>query len=197
MPSPKDPQKFAEYCERQRRIALERGYGKWMAGKSPNAETRAKISAAQRALCDDGERARRSERAKQAGSGTWMEGRSALPQTRAGLARGRELSYEERYGDRAEEERAKRRETNRRRWDGVPRSPHARDKHNGDWQYAEWRQAVFLRDKFTCRRCEGVGGKLNAHHIKRWATHPELRYRVDNGLTLCESCHREVHRREG
>lgn len=180
-----------------RRIALERGYGKWMAGKSPSAETRAKIAAAQRDLCDDEERARRSERAKRAGAGTWMAGRTALPQTAEALARAREGTYEERYGERAEEERAKRRETNRRRWDGVPRSPHAREKHNSDFRYQEWRQAVFLRDKYTCQHCGKVSGKLNAHHVRAWATHPDLRYRVDNGQTLCVDCHREVHRNGG
>ena len=36
--------------------------------------------------------------------------------------------------------------------------------------YTEWRKAVFVRDNFTCQICGQVGGKLNAHHIKRWST---------------------------
>ena len=63
-------------------------------------------------------------------------------------------------------------------------------------QYKIWRSSVFERDGFTCQICGKVGGKLNAHHIKHFATHIDLRYCVDNGLTLCEKCHKEVHKHE-
>lgn len=62
--------------------------------------------------------------------------------------------------------------------------------------YANWRKTVFERDHYTCKVCGQVGGKLNAHHIKRFADYPELRLAVTNGITLCEDCHRKVHRRE-
>jgi len=58
-----------------------------------------------------------------------------------------------------------------------------------------WRETVFCRDDFTCARCGSRGGKLNAHHIKAWAKFPELRFDPQNGVTLCEDCHREIHRR--
>lgn len=57
----------------------------------------------------------------------------------------------------------------------------------------EWREAVFKRDAYICQMCHQTGGKLNAHHIKSWKDYPELRYVIDNGLTLCSSCHKEVH----
>lgn len=60
-------------------------------------------------------------------------------------------------------------------------------------KYAEWRKAVFARDKYTCRRCSGVGGQLRAHHIKPWRYYPKLRFVVSNGLTLCRVCHRKEH----
>lgn len=64
--------------------------------------------------------------------------------------------------------------------------------------YKRWRYDVFLRDSFTCRDCgDHRGGNLHAHHIKPFATHPELRMVVDNGLTLCRDCHRKAHAANG
>lgn len=56
----------------------------------------------------------------------------------------------------------------------------------------EWRIAVYIRDAFTCVVCGQVGGKLEAHHIKSWAQYPELRFCLDNGVTVCKDCHKEV-----
>lgn len=59
-------------------------------------------------------------------------------------------------------------------------------------KYKIWRAEVFNRDGFRCRMCGG-NGKLHAHHLKMWAFFPELRFDVDNGLTLCENCHAIEH----
>ncbi|WP_052071030.1 HNH endonuclease [Rhodococcoides fascians] len=196
MPPPKDPEKLAEYREKMRRIALERGYGKWMTGKKLSPETIEKVREASiKAGNDPDERQRRSDRAIAGGYGKWMEGKTLSAEHRAAIGAGVSGSYEERYGDRAEEERAKRRNGNRERWVDVPRKPQ-RDKHNADHRYKDWRTAVFQRDDYTCRECGQRGGHLHAHHILRWATHPEARYDVDNGLTLHETCHRALHKRE-
>lgn len=56
--------------------------------------------------------------------------------------------------------------------------------------YLAWRAAVFARDDFTCQTCGQRGGDLQADHVEQWATHPELRFDVDNGRTLCVPCHR-------
>lgn len=56
-----------------------------------------------------------------------------------------------------------------------------------------WRKAVFERDNYTCQKCGNHGGNLVAHHKKRWADYPKLRYVVSNGITLCKNpCHAEL-----
>jgi len=64
-------------------------------------------------------------------------------------------------------------------------------------KYKDWRKAVFERDNYTCQDCglrnvEGLKLKLNADHIKPFALHPELRFDISNGRTLCECCHKKT-----
>lgn len=60
-------------------------------------------------------------------------------------------------------------------------------------EYKLWRKAVFERDGYACKLCNIKGGELNADHIKPWAIYPDLRYDLNNGRTLCISCHRSTH----
>ena len=58
-----------------------------------------------------------------------------------------------------------------------------------------FRQAVFARDKNTCRMCGTTHAKLDAHHIidRNDPDLPNQGYVVENGITLCDdgkySCH--------
>jgi hypothetical protein len=61
-------------------------------------------------------------------------------------------------------------------------------------KYKEWRSKVFERDDFTCKKCGQRGGVLNAHHIKSFAKHKNLRTIVENGITLCKKCHKTLHK---
>lgn len=56
-------------------------------------------------------------------------------------------------------------------------------------EYVEWRTLVYERDNYTCQCCGARGGRLNAHHLNSFASYPELRLNVDNGITLCAQCH--------
>jgi len=58
----------------------------------------------------------------------------------------------------------------------------------------EWRNAVFTKDKFTCKQCFKNGGLLEAHHKAPYSLFPKLRETVENGITLCKTCHKLTHR---
>jgi hypothetical protein len=61
-------------------------------------------------------------------------------------------------------------------------------------KFKKWRKSVFERDKYTCQSCFEKGGTLHPHHIKPFAKFPKLRFELNNGITLCEDCHREIHK---
>lgn len=64
-------------------------------------------------------------------------------------------------------------------------------------EYNEWRKEVFKRDNYTCKSCNTVGGKLNAHHINDYVNFPEQRLDLNNGITLCNICHKSFHKEYG
>lgn len=63
-------------------------------------------------------------------------------------------------------------------------------------RYRHWRLAVFTRDNFACRQCGHTVTPpewLCAHHVLGWRERPDLRFVVDNGVTLCCACHGRLH----
>lgn len=61
-------------------------------------------------------------------------------------------------------------------------------------EYKEWRLSVYERDNYTCQCCgDDKGGNLEAHHILNHHSHEHLRLDVDNGCTLCNTCHVDFH----
>ena len=76
--------------------------------------------------------------------------------------------------------------------------------------FKDWRYAVYKRDKNTCQLCgHKATNKLpvNAHHIYRLqgilidynittveeAYECDVLWNINNGITLCKSCHKAVH----
>lgn len=57
----------------------------------------------------------------------------------------------------------------------------------------EWRKSIFERDGFTCQSCGQIGGDLQAHHLIPFAVDKDRRFDLNNGQTLCKTCHRKVH----
>ena len=82
-----------------------------------------------------------------------------------------------------------------------------------DWEirksylYRQWRSDVFTRDNFTCVLCgDKTGNTIEADHIKSFAlilrekqiknmeqaVNCEELWNINNGRTLCKSCHRKT-----
>jgi len=56
--------------------------------------------------------------------------------------------------------------------------------------YIYWRKQVWLRDDFKCKiNNSECNGKIEAHHILSWREYPELRFEINNGITLCHAHH--------
>ncbi len=60
-------------------------------------------------------------------------------------------------------------------------------------EYRDWRKEVFKADNYTCNKCGQRGGSLAAHHLNSFTTHKELRFDLNNGVTLCKECHNNFH----
>ena len=60
----------------------------------------------------------------------------------------------------------------------------------GSWRYKKWREDILKRDNFCCTSC-GCNDRylLHVHHIKSYNENRELRIDLNNGTTLCNSCH--------
>lgn len=60
---------------------------------------------------------------------------------------------------------------------------------------SRWAEKILRRDKHKCQRCNAHGPdvSLQAHHIRPYQFYPSGRTDLNNGVTLCASCHWEVH----
>lgn len=73
------------------------------------------------------------------------------------------------------------------------------DNYYSSAKHREWRAKVLRRDKYLCQECLRYGRKreaTHAHHIKPRDAYPELQYVINNGQSLCTSCHNKIEPRK-
>lgn len=64
------------------------------------------------------------------------------------------------------------------------------EKKHLDGRYREWMKSVKNRDNWKCKIANiNCKGRMEAHHILDWKNFPELRYEINNGITLCHAHH--------
>lgn len=64
------------------------------------------------------------------------------------------------------------------------------DRRADDVKYKVWSRDVKNRDGWECRITnEDCFGRMESHHILPWRDYPELRYDLNNGITLCHQHH--------
>lgn len=72
----------------------------------------------------------------------------------------------------------------------TDRSKLSLKQERNDSSYREWRKNVKDRYMWKCKISDcNCKGKLVAHHILPWSKFPELRYNINNGITLCRFHH--------
>lgn len=63
-------------------------------------------------------------------------------------------------------------------------------KDRGGQLHREWSKSVKNRDSWKCKiNNNDCDGRMEAHHILGWTKYPELRYEINNGITLCHAHH--------
>lgn len=158
------------------------GVGKWMKGRKLSAETKAKISKYQQENPNSGRFVKGMVMSEEVKEKIRIAQKGKMPKfIPDNLGVRRDQSFKD-----------KRREYmlgNKCAWIEDRSKLKKRDERN-DVAYQEWRKSVWSRDGFICRlRDVNCGGRIEAHHILSWRNFPELRYEINNGITLCHAHH--------
>lgn len=80
-------------------------------------------------------------------------------------------------------------------WKGGITSANKLARHSIEFRI--WREAVFFRDNWIDQKTRKRGGDLHAHHIRNFSEYQELRFAIDNGITLSKKAHKEFHLKYG
>ena len=76
----------------------------------------------------------------------------------------------------------------RRRPDGELSNDELRHRSS----YKDFKKRIRARDGYECFMC-GTHKFLDVHHLYSFQDHEALRENDSNGITLCQSCHRDFH----
>lgn len=59
----------------------------------------------------------------------------------------------------------------------------------------QWKKDVKQRDLFICQRCgkRGTSNQMEAHHKMPVWFMSKLQFDMENGITLCKQCHKQLH----
>lgn len=79
-------------------------------------------------------------------------------------------------------------------WKGGISSENDKIRHSKEIRL--WKISVFIRDNRHCQKCYSKK-KIIAHHILNFHKYPSLRTSIENGITLCEECHKKFHKKYG
>lgn len=60
----------------------------------------------------------------------------------------------------------------------------------------EFKKKVRERDKYICQLC-GKKNNIIVHHLNSYNTDIENRFNIENGIVLCEECHKNFHKKYG
>lgn len=187
-----------EERERRSQRAKRIGVGKWMLGKKCPGVSKANTERTKGKTYIEMYGVEKAEeiahKVKVSNRITWIERRKGIEHPELNFPCHRGETYTEIYGDRADEERRKRSVAHLERWDRIGRKDEIESRQEMmRMVYRDWRTNVFKRDNYLCQICS-QNGCLEVHHIKSWVEYPELRYIMENGITLCKKHHRLVHK---
>jgi len=67
---------------------------------------------------------------------------------------------------------------------------HKKEDRRNDPAYQKWVKLVKIRDKYDCRlKDKNCSRKKIVHHILSWRKFLDCRYKINNGITLCQFHH--------
>ena len=77
-------------------------------------------------------------------------------------------------------------------WKGGVTTVHERIRSSA--KYRSWRKSVFERDEYICQKTLTKCEESRCHHIENFCNNEELRFVVNNGITLSKESHMEFHK---
>jgi 5-methylcytosine-specific restriction endonuclease McrA len=68
--------------------------------------------------------------------------------------------------------------------------------YRGGWKNKKWKEQVKKQNGSICQKC-GNDKNLIIHHIYSYKENWDRRHDVNNGVVLCQECHKKFHKSFG